>query len=104
MNTPSKTELICYVLKNIRVGTRVDILRRVYALKPGRYDGHPTIFKVRSNNCYFTQFGRGNGGHMSLVKRGIIQIAGKRARRYVYELTPLGQRYANDYDTWRVGV
>ena len=98
----SKTHQICAVMKNSPIPlTRVEILYIVHR------DGHSTIpFKGTSNHCYFTRYGRGNGGKYSLVTRGLIRIVGRSAHvwetrgRLLYALTPKGCRYARAFNDW----
>jgi len=85
----SKSELICMVLAHCGPLTRVEILRRVYALSHGP---RTRTFKRRSNHCYFTRYGRGNGGYISVVKRGLVEIVGKQGNTLVYGLTDFGRR------------
>ena len=94
---PTKTHRICFHLFHINaVPTRVNILHRVWVNEPGEIP-----FKERSNHCYFTRYGRGNGGEYSLVTRGFIRITGKtRTGRLLYALTAKGMRCAKAYETW----
>lgn len=88
-----KTHLICHVLQRAGVPmTRVDILRQVYAID--HMDHVP--FQERSNHCYFSKYGHGNGGYISLVFRGYLTEGPKLGRTSTYILTRKGVQAAKE--------
>ena len=88
----SKTGYFCYLLAKKGPLTRDELTRGAWVM-----DGAKIPYKETSNHCYFTPTGGGNGGYVSLVHRGIITKVGTRGRKYVYDLTPLGEEIA-----WKV--
>lgn len=98
MKKPTKKHLICYVLKHHGPLTRVEILRRVYALDPRGIQ-----FQATSNTCYFrpnrTSHG-GNGSGSSVLVQGYVKPCGKRGNTLEYGLTGKGYELANEYERW----
>jgi hypothetical protein len=92
MNKLTKAHHICLLLAAHGTLTRDQLTHGAWVL-----EGAKIPYKVTSNHCYFSPTGRGNGGEMSLVHRGLITQVGKRGRKFLYGLTPAGQALLNTY-------
>ena len=87
----TKAHHICQLLALAGPMTRRQLTRGAWVLEGADAKGIP--YKATSNHCYFSPTGRGNGGEMSLVHRGLITKVGKQGRRFLYDLTPAGQAF-----------
>ena len=89
-----KTSLICVVLRSAGVPLcRTDILFRTYLLKHNK----DVTYQPRSNNCYFSPTGWGNGGSMSVVHRGYIEKVPGTKGKNLYRLTEKGHKRAHEF-------
>lgn len=95
----TKSHLICYVLGVHGPLSRVEVLRRVHVL-----EGKPeAAFPPASNHSYFSPRGLGNGGQVSAVHRGLVQVTGKRGNTLLYGNTPAGTALSAQYIASRAG-
>ncbi len=101
MKKLTKAHLICYVLKVHGPMPRVEILRRVYVLQPGK-----VAFKPTSNVSYFLKraspcaYGHGK---QSVVVKGLVK-GFKVGKETHYKLTEKGEALVEEYITWREGA
>lgn len=96
MKRPTKTHVICYVLKQAaRPMTRLELMRVVHLLQ-----GRGTPFRPGSNTDYFKP-NRRYDEWMGPHARGLIRIAGQQRRFLTYELTETGAQHAREYEEWR---
>lgn len=88
--------------------TRLELLRRVHKLSPGIEQlgartpmGSPLKFRPGSNRSYFNAGGNAQDSKVSLIKKGVIEVAGKlKNGERLFRMTPAGYHEAMKADEW----